>query len=211
MCLLEESISRDVTFDENVFPFSKLHANAGARLRPEHLLLSEQVTTSMGDNSSDDQLTNSPVYYSNLVDLSDVAQQKTGSHDRIETGGISALGSVPAMLHRVPGPDSPVHDSGGTKLPAADDPHAPVDTRESGGEQQRATSPLPTDSPTVVHAKQENVQENPAGVPEQISRARSSTAEAVRPNTRLQSGIRKTKVYTDDTIKQGCFTSSGQP
>ena len=26
-------ISRDVVFDENVFPFSKLHPNAGARLR----------------------------------------------------------------------------------------------------------------------------------------------------------------------------------
>jgi histone deacetylase 1/2 len=32
-------ISRDVTFDENVFPFSKLHENAGARLRSKILLL----------------------------------------------------------------------------------------------------------------------------------------------------------------------------
>jgi histone deacetylase 1/2 len=32
-------ISRDVTFDENVFPFSRLHSNAGARLRSEILLL----------------------------------------------------------------------------------------------------------------------------------------------------------------------------
>ena len=32
-------ISRDVVFDEDVFPFSKLHSNTGARLRSEILLL----------------------------------------------------------------------------------------------------------------------------------------------------------------------------
>lgn len=32
-------ISRDVVFDEHVFPFSKLHTNAGARLRYEIELL----------------------------------------------------------------------------------------------------------------------------------------------------------------------------
>jgi hypothetical protein len=34
-------ISRDVTFDEGVFPFSKLHLNAGAKLRSEVHLLPE--------------------------------------------------------------------------------------------------------------------------------------------------------------------------
>lgn len=32
-------ISRDVVFDETIFPFSELHANAGARLRSEIELL----------------------------------------------------------------------------------------------------------------------------------------------------------------------------
>lgn len=32
-------ISRDVVFDENDFPFSQLHSNAGARLRAEISLL----------------------------------------------------------------------------------------------------------------------------------------------------------------------------
>jgi hypothetical protein len=32
-------ISRDVIFDETIFPFATLHANAGQRLRPEILLL----------------------------------------------------------------------------------------------------------------------------------------------------------------------------
>jgi hypothetical protein len=32
-------ISRDVVFDETVFPFASLHSNAGARLREEIILL----------------------------------------------------------------------------------------------------------------------------------------------------------------------------
>jgi hypothetical protein len=32
-------ISRDIVFDETVFPFSSLHSNAGARLREEINLL----------------------------------------------------------------------------------------------------------------------------------------------------------------------------
>jgi hypothetical protein len=33
----------------------------------------------------------------------------------------------------------------------------------------------------------------------------------MRPRTRLQSGIRKEKVYIDGTIKYGLFTSSDEP
>jgi hypothetical protein len=44
-------ISRDVVFDENVFPFSKLHDNAGARLRAEILLLPSSLRNpSSGDD-----------------------------------------------------------------------------------------------------------------------------------------------------------------
>lgn len=34
------------------------------------------------------------------------------------------------------------------------------------------------------------------------------SAEQVRPRTRLQSGIRKPKVYIDATVKYSCFTST---
>jgi hypothetical protein len=36
-------ISRDVVFDETIFPFAKLNPNAGARLRSEILLLSNHL------------------------------------------------------------------------------------------------------------------------------------------------------------------------
>jgi hypothetical protein len=36
-------ISRDVVFDENIYPFQSLHPNAGAQLRKEILLLPENL------------------------------------------------------------------------------------------------------------------------------------------------------------------------
>lgn len=37
------------------------------------------------------------------------------------------------------------------------------------------------------------------------------STEVMRPKTRLQSGIRKDKIYTDGTVRYSCFTSSGEP
>lgn len=56
-------ISRDVVFDERVFPFSQMHPNAGARLRAELSLLPDILknpSSSFGDATLRDQtLTNS--------------------------------------------------------------------------------------------------------------------------------------------------------
>lgn len=53
-------ISRDIVFDEQIFPFSKLHPNAGARLRSEILLLPQSLLNSrpVGGESVGDHLTN---------------------------------------------------------------------------------------------------------------------------------------------------------
>ena len=52
-------ISRDVVFDENVFPFASLHPNAGALLRKEILLLPKHLHSSTsfdhGGNNGNDQ------------------------------------------------------------------------------------------------------------------------------------------------------------
>jgi hypothetical protein len=51
-------ISRDVVFDETVFPFHKLNPNAGARLRAEILLLpSTSQGHATGDEFMDDPMT----------------------------------------------------------------------------------------------------------------------------------------------------------
>jgi predicted nucleotide-binding protein (sugar kinase/HSP70/actin superfamily) len=39
-------ISRDIVFDENVFPFASLHTNAGALLKKEILLLPSSTSIS---------------------------------------------------------------------------------------------------------------------------------------------------------------------
>ena len=55
-------ISRDVVIDENIFPFSALHPNAGDRLKKEILLL-PSFTSHHGDaqNIDDHILPNVPV------------------------------------------------------------------------------------------------------------------------------------------------------
>ena len=48
-------LSRDVIFDEQVFPFSKLHPNAGAQLRSEILLLPDTLRDhGLGDVHAND-------------------------------------------------------------------------------------------------------------------------------------------------------------
>jgi hypothetical protein len=39
----------------------------------------------------------------------------------------------------------------------------------------------------------------------------SSPPIDARPRTQLQAGIRKPKVYTDGTIRYGCYTSTSEP
>ena len=57
-------ISRDVIFDESVFPFSELHPNARARLRAEILLLPSNSMAQSGDNSMNNQQSNLPANFS---------------------------------------------------------------------------------------------------------------------------------------------------
>jgi hypothetical protein len=52
-------ISRDVVFDEIVFPFNELHPNAGARLRQEILLLPNDLLNP-GDALPNTNVTNDP-------------------------------------------------------------------------------------------------------------------------------------------------------
>ena len=74
-------VSRDVTFDENVFPFSQLHPNAGARLRQEISLIppdlqplsSDQGGELMHDHMFNPNSSCEEVCAGNKVDLVDSA------------------------------------------------------------------------------------------------------------------------------------------
>jgi hypothetical protein len=63
-------ISRDVVFDEDVYPFAKLHPNSGARLRSEILLLPTSLRNpffAFGDNNTVDTNGNDSMH-TNMVD-----------------------------------------------------------------------------------------------------------------------------------------------
>jgi hypothetical protein len=51
-------ISRDVVFDENVFPLALLHPNVGAQLRQELLLLPDLLNPFVGGTNNDDYMPN---------------------------------------------------------------------------------------------------------------------------------------------------------
>lgn len=71
-------ISRDVVFDENVLPFSKLHDNAGARLRAEILLLPLSLTNPLlGAGIVNDQVTNDAPANQFCEETSDLQAEET--------------------------------------------------------------------------------------------------------------------------------------
>jgi histone deacetylase 1/2 len=70
-------ISRDVVFDESIFPFETLHENAGARLRQEILLLPEHIVSSTPGHVGgiDPNITNNPI----TSVVSDLQEQTRGN------------------------------------------------------------------------------------------------------------------------------------
>jgi hypothetical protein len=75
-------ISRDVVFDEHVFPFASLHPNAGARLRKEIELLPDMLqnpSTKLGDAHLPDPVKRSPTS-TNTPTSSDHAFADTGAN-----------------------------------------------------------------------------------------------------------------------------------
>ena len=95
-------ISRDVTFDETIFPFSKLHSNAGARLRSEISLLPQSLlnpSINHGGEHIDDHVSD----LHNITDQIDEASAETSTQNDV-TGDIEAETSSGME----PGDDLPV-------------------------------------------------------------------------------------------------------
>lgn len=106
-------ISRDVVFDENVFPFASLHKNAGARLRAELHLLPEILrnpSMQFGDAIVLDQQPGSPGNTneaSSTVDVQ-VSSEKIlssgasngGQQDRFFMCRVPGAALIPVLIHR---------------------------------------------------------------------------------------------------------------
>jgi histone deacetylase 1/2 len=208
-------ISGDVIFDENIFPFSELHANAGSLLRSEVLLLPDN-----GDMNPEPNLVDNPSCSPNFV--ADDAEESVGLQHEIQEPGAPfspdltdtntgtdpvvhvpapASGSVPDPVSGASTP-APGESAGRSSLAAESrgDTGAAASTSSGSalGSQPRSSAP-PNESTTPAAAS--------SGDP-----VASPQAHEPQPRrTRLQHGIRKPKTYTDGTIRYGCLTATGEP
>jgi hypothetical protein len=138
-------ISRDVTFDENIFPFSRLHANAGARLRKEILVLPKTLYNPLsGDESVNDPMTNGENCENTNVLCEEI--EETGGAASNNSAGTdhgadllfipsqSALGSSHSAAAGAPAPaTSPPRSGVDTCQPAVADASQPSDSGGTGG------------------------------------------------------------------------------
>lgn len=94
-------ISRDVVFDEEIFPFSKLHDNAGARLRAEIFLLPSDLVNA-GVEYVDNHVTNDPVIFYESVNVQQVQETTEIREEGANVEGfipVRPTTSSPGLMH----------------------------------------------------------------------------------------------------------------
>lgn len=204
-------ISHDVVFDETIFPFEKLHSNAGARLRSEIVLLPPYLLNSDVSVSRGANVLNPVANDPNLDDTNDVGEQLAG-HSQVPIANIDAVenedGEPLELVSSTESAPGSAHDadSGGVDS-LSSGPHQPMSSTSSS--MHAAPGSDAAGEPGTSSAPAEAGPSATSG-----SSAVPTTVTAPRPHTRLQSGIRKDKIYTDGTIrydKQSYFTLTGEP
>lgn len=190
--------SRDVIFDEQVFPFSKLHPNAGARLRAEINVLSPELFP-VGTTLHAPNLVNCSTNPVPNMAVEDDFMQDIGLHDATEDSGSR---SVPAS-----------EEAGQPATPAAT-PHASAATPHAS--LSPGSPGFSVATPSAPPASRSDVAPIPAA--DEFSVPQDSAPESVqvsdeqaRPRTRSQHGIHKPKVYTDGTIRYGFLATTEEP
>jgi hypothetical protein len=187
-------ISRDVIFDEHVFPFEGLHDNAGAKLRQEIMLLHPSLLSEShafleghGLPRSEDE-----VQQEISEDENNVRNNSLGTPSQDDRD------SLPIGVQDNSVADIDIEAVGALSL-----------IRESGevATGHRSCSPSksqPVETEQVLH-----------GI-DPISTAESRTidvplAPVENIKTRSKSGIFKQKVYTDGTIRYSLSVTTGEP
>jgi hypothetical protein len=204
-----------VIFDENVFPFSKLHPDAGPRLRDEIALLPPTlVHTSHGGDLVLDHMTNT----SNSTNPGARLQ----SPQVPTTNNSTEESTIPADLLFSPSPGSALEGaptSASILGPAPTAVHGPLAATSVPGESVPAASGLAT--PESGEAATPESGEAPSGPvlgfpaatrstapPTAVSSLVPSSSTTEHPRTCLQGGIQKPKVYHNGTICYGCLAST---
>jgi hypothetical protein len=182
-------ISRDVIFDEHIFPFEDLHENAGAKLRQEILLLPQNLLPGLNVHHREETI------LAQKQNMQQEVQSEQGNNELGEPS--SADRDLPGVQHQPASeghvvPSSPARQPGNTNsisinastLPA----QAGVDTEESGDNADA-----------------------PAGAADEPSHAAASVLPTEKIKTRFKSGISKPKVYTDSIVRYSLLTATGEP
>uniref|UniRef100_J3LIX4 Reverse transcriptase Ty1/copia-type domain-containing protein n=1 Tax=Oryza brachyantha TaxID=4533 RepID=J3LIX4_ORYBR len=211
-------VSRDVVFDESIFPFTKLHANAGARLRSEIALLPDTLFPGNRGLQQCSHMSNSPIDFTNQYGPENFPiQDSAGSqptcddnvmHGTDDTGNMSALDSSAAH--------SPASSSDSALDQHRTDTSTPDQQSPSPTPQQPDNAHAPSPASGAGSSAARGEPDTAASNDDQDATASNddqdaTTTMALRPRTRLQSGIRKAKVYTDGTVKWGLPTVTGEP
>jgi hypothetical protein len=218
-------ISRDVIFDENVFPFEAMHENAGARLRQEILLLPKHLR-----NSSQGEATSRSIFFDdhpnhdNVEVVANVQEFREENPDQFEHQMIinsRAGGQLPNLATRRSSAESQADSSTGFGVDSHVDSPALAPTSHSGaasavGGASPGLTRAQVSNPAVeTHAPAAASLDAPTAAlpaaPTGSSAAPNPAASPMRPNTRLQSGIVKPKIYTDGTIWYANFCSTREP
>ncbi|CAA0836591.1 Unknown protein [Striga hermonthica] len=219
-------ISRDVVFDENIFPFTDLQPNAGPRLRSEVLLLPHSLQPATGIITAPDHVITNPTYasnpsYDNAENLEsiDAATEPGDAHPVSPHDGTVTEVDLPAATTSTTAasssgtdayPGAAPNSSARQPATAIGSPSArvspPPSTRSaaSGPPGEHGTSPgrAPTSSAEPA-AVESSADEQP--VADQVA------PDEERPHTRSKSGIHKPKQYTDGTVRYNFLATADEP
>jgi hypothetical protein len=213
-------ISHDVIFDESIFPFASLHSNAGARYHADILL------TSPGNNEAAN-LTNGDTMSSFPIELPvQVLQcscllrmitpdQVPGSLpldvvlSPILASSTLAAPNQPAVPDRAHDPVLPPTGPASPGLIGVNDPWLPP-ASSSAPQPNLSLALLPDMVPNQSMSPADSLPESSSAVELRSSVIPIVSAPAP-PRTRLQYGIRKSKVYSDGTFRFAYSLTSGEP
>jgi hypothetical protein len=232
-------ISRDVVFDENVFPFAALHPNAGTHLKQDILLLPSSTPLQEDDANFVDHIV--PIVSStNVLQGGEVAEEnrrENSASDTSENTKNHASSHVEENAEH--GAEHEEEHSSAQSDPEAD-PHTP--NSRAGADHETGAGADPEVNSRAGDSDRDDDRDDsrPGGVGAGSSRPRadpeeesadpgedsagasgSSTPDISAPSpppvilspirTRLQKGIRNPKKYTDGTVCYGMLSSTGEP
>jgi transposase InsO family protein len=222
-------VSRDVVFDESVFPFASLHPNAGALLRAALDLLPDVLKLSSSSDFGNAKFRDQHLLSSHCTDrpasrgnacldagengtADEQATPANGSYKLcFSMGGSTRCEAASPDCHSTVSGGSGESASGSVEQTASTS-STPVTT--TSAPRSSAAAPTAT-SPSVANTQPQSVpsagetalalepmQISSAGSSTTVEAAVSSTTDQVqRPVTRLQHGIQKPKTRTDGTVR----------